>query len=564
MKGTDKRRASPLPRPAVADISASRAETARFDSRKTPSGRIGLFHSRGFWLATTSAAFLISCLFVFPHFAIWTGGDQAVMLHDADRMFRGKILYRDFFEQTFPGVQFLFLSLFTLFGPRTWIPDAALAVLGVAFTLLLYAVSKRLLPFRHAPLPPLAFLTLIFHERFDATHHWFSILAILAAIALTMDHWNPSRSFFAGLFLGLSTCFTQSHGSLALVAFALFLWLRRDSLAASGAILIRTCGALLAGYALPIMLVVGPLISRVGWTRFLYCTLIYPFKYAPAFQIGNDWRGYMIAFPAFVRSFLPWKVAAFLLVHALLPLIYLLVLFRYARGRLCDDPLQRDRLLLIALVGVFLFLSVASAPTWARLYYVCFPALLLFCWWLEGAGREGRWFLRVVYYTSLGLMIGYPVATQVRRHEFLDLSRGRTAFLNRQDFLRYAWVAARAHPGDYFFGGFYPDYYFLLELRNPAPVPYVSSDDSTRPQEVKATIQGLELHRVQFVLWADRLNLPPIPATDHLGPLRAYIRRYYHVVKDFAYYQAWSRNDAQTGTSSSLPILGLTSSNAQR
>ncbi|MDE3135927.1 MAG: hypothetical protein KGL59_05110 [Acidobacteriota bacterium] len=466
------------------------------------------------------------------------------MLHDADRMFTGQILYRDFFEQTFPGVQILFLALFKLFGRRTWIPNATLVFLGIGFTLLLFAVSKKILSDRRAPLPALAFLTLIFHERFDATHHWFSILAILGAVALMMDRGSNSRVFFAGVLLGLSTCFTQSHGSLALVAFALFMWLERDSREDYRRIF-GFYAILLAGYALPLLLIAGPFILRAGWARFIDCTFIYPFRYGPSLRIGNDWRGYMIGLPAVVRSLRPWRIATFVLVHALVPLIYILALLRYALGTLCESAILRSRLLLIALVGLFLFLSVASSPNWNRLYYVCFPGLLLFCWWLEQTGRQGQWLLGAIYLTSMGLMLASPISTQLRRHEFLSLPGGRTAFLERKNFSRYEWVSAQTHPDDYFFGGFYPDFYFLLELRNPAPVPYVSADDSTRPEAVAETVRGLALHRVQLILWADRLDLPPVPARDHLGPLRDYIRRHYHVVKNFTRYQEWSRNEEQ-------------------
>lgn len=119
-------------------------------------------------------AFLFLSLFVFPNLPIWRGGDQTIWLSDAERMLGGEVLYRDFFQMTFPATHVFYLSLFKLFGPRTWIPDLTLGFRGIGLTVLIYRVSRKILPLRRAPIPALFFLTLIFHEKFDATHHWFS------------------------------------------------------------------------------------------------------------------------------------------------------------------------------------------------------------------------------------------------------------------------------------------------------------------------------------------------------------------------------------------------------
>jgi hypothetical protein len=180
------------------------------------------FRLAGFWLAIGSALFLTLCLFVFPWIPIWMGGDQSIFLYDVVRMLGGEALYRDFFQMTFPATELVYLGIFNMFGPRTWIPNALLIILGVGFTLLIYLVSRRILRPSHAPIPALAFLTLIFHERFDATHHWFSILAILAALAVLMGRRTKRCIFCAGILCGLAACFTQSHGLIVLFAFCVF------------------------------------------------------------------------------------------------------------------------------------------------------------------------------------------------------------------------------------------------------------------------------------------------------------------------------------------------------
>ncbi len=77
---------------------------------------------------------------------------------------------------------------------------------------------------------------------------------------------------------------------------------------------------------------------------------------------------------------------------------------------------------------------------------------------------------------------------------------------------------------------------FALGLGDPAQVRYVTTTEYTRPEQVQKVIEGLEKHRVRFVCWYPGLNLPDSTGkgSDNLGPLRAYVRSHYHLVKTFA------------------------------
>ena len=77
---------------------------------------------------------------------------------------------------------------------------------------------------------------------------------------------------------------------------------------------------------------------------------------------------------------------------------------------------------------------------------------------------------------------------------------------------------------------------FALGLGDPAQVPFVTTTEYTRPQQVHNVINGLEKHQVRFVVWYAGLNLPDSPRNSHdnLGPLRAYLRQHYHIAKSFA------------------------------
>ena len=69
------------------------------------------------------------------------------------------------------------------------------------------------------------------------------------------------------------------------------------------------------------------------------------------------------------------------------------------------------------------------------------------------------------------------------------------------------------------------DEYFLLGLRNPAEVSFVTDSIYTRPEQVQNAVEMLEKHRVQFVMWSAWLDVPRSPGADGSAeaPLRVYL-----------------------------------------
>lgn len=494
-------------------------------------------------LMIASFLFLYLHLFVPLFTPIWTGGDEIIFLHDASRMLDGQVLYRDFTQMTFPATDLLYFLAFKIFGLRMWIPNVFLIVLGVSLSYLSYFVAKRIVPGKTALLAPFLFLTLVYRNRLDATHHWFSALATLAALAILVDRRTHLRVALAGAFCGIAACFTQSTGFLVLLAFGLFLYweARKSSTPAKPLIekqlLLTTC------FAVALAAGTLPSVQAVGWQAFIRSTLVFSLRYYPTLGGANNVHGYM----AGLTGFLHWQripdLLGFILIHALLPLIYILFFVRDRRDATQHTPQPWDALMLINLVGVFSLLSVAAAPTWARLYYVSLPALILFVWFLRPEGPGGKIFSNLLLgYTTI-LLVVLPLAKQLHHPVYLDLPTGRTAFLNREAYDRYRWAASQTQPSDFFFGGLFPDFYFILQLRNPGPVAFITPDEYTRPEEVQALLAGLEQHHVKTLLWTPALDVPASSQGDHLPPLRLYIRQHYHVSSTFPEYQVWTRND---------------------
>src|SRR5215469_3536983 len=110
-------------------------------------------------------------------------GDNGLALREAVRILQGQVIYRDFFDVHFPGTQYFYALLIRLFGAQAWIPNASLLCLGLGFLWASIVISRPLLRGAAVFLPGLLFLVLSFHNYLDPTHHWYSALLIMTAVA---------------------------------------------------------------------------------------------------------------------------------------------------------------------------------------------------------------------------------------------------------------------------------------------------------------------------------------------------------------------------------------------
>src|SRR5262249_9371668 len=155
------------------------------------------------WVFLGSAIFIYLHLFIPPFTPIWTGGDSMIWLHDAQRMLYGEALYRDFVQITLPATDILYFTMFKIFGLHMWIPNLMLILAGSILACLSYHLARSVGLGKLVLLPSLLFITLIYRERLDATHHWYSALAVLAALAIAINRRDPLRVAIAGGLCGL-------------------------------------------------------------------------------------------------------------------------------------------------------------------------------------------------------------------------------------------------------------------------------------------------------------------------------------------------------------------------
>jgi hypothetical protein len=197
--------------------------------------------------------------------------------------------------------------------------------------------------------------------------------------------------------------------------------------------------------------------------------------------------------------------------------------------------------MLVNIVGLFLFASVAAAPSYLRMCAVCLPAFIVLVWFVSQPGRPERLMLAGLWLVALVLLIVEPIGRQRHWRAYLDLPTGCTAFLDPDLYGEYRWIFEHTHASEPFFGDQLVS--FALGLRDPAEVDFISPTDYTRPEQVTKVVQALERERVRYVLWYVGLDSPPADAQDHLAPLRAYLLSRYRVVKIFGDGdQIWERN----------------------
>jgi hypothetical protein len=486
-----------------------------------------LFH---YCFLAAAAAFLYLELFVLPATPITgTDNDQSLYLHNAMKMLDGQMIYRDFFQFTPPGTELVYLVLFKMCGVRAWIPNVTLLVLGLGLTWLYVYISHSVLSGLTAYLPGLMFLVLAFHPVLDGSHHWFSMLAVTAATALIIKERNLTRVAGAGALCALASFFTQPRGLGVVAGLALFLWWAHRKKPQGGGSLLRSEG-ILAGVFITVTAALNLyFVWAVGWRSFLWSIVVFGVKYYPAEAGLNSLRAYMAYVPmvAHVRHV---PEPSWLFIHALLPLVYLLFFARCWREFKQRPDQPWDRLMLVNLMGSFLFLGVAPAPVYWRLCVVSPPGVVILAWFLGSHGTLPGLARKVLWLSAGVALVGFALYQQTRWRGYLNGPIGRGAFFERGDYQKYAWLLSHTRPSEAFFDCSGQAYFFFGRT-SPAAVSFLTSTDYTRPKQVLDVIRSLEENRVPVVLWYTDLDpgMGEMGRGGHLEPLRDYLRAHYHV-----------------------------------
>lgn len=456
--------------------------------------------------------------------------DATNFLFNARRMQRGLVIYRDFFELTLPATEVYYLLLFKIFGNRAWIPNATLILLGLSMAYLMIVISRKVISGKAAYLPAALFLVIPFRSQLDATHHWFSTVFVMWAVALLVEDISALRLVGAGALCGVAMCFTQSSGLPAVAAIALFLLWAAATRRLSWQNFRRAQLYVWSSFFIVIVLFNAWFALRAGLGKFFYDTVVFNFRYFSS-EFGNSFGVYMTDMPPFHPWYRLPALGIWLSIYLLVPLIYILFFVRYWDEK-DDRPSESwEQLMLIAITGVMLFLGVAASPTWLRLCTVAAPGVILFVWVVDSPGRFRRIGIAVLWVAVICIALGEWRGREFGWRRQVNLPIGRMVVFNRIQYEEITFLLNHTKPGDYFFGN--NELNYLLDLRDPSPIPYVTSSDYTRPEQIQETIQALEKHPAKYIYWASIFDMPsPVPGSrSHLAPLRAYLDAHYQLVK---------------------------------
>jgi len=478
------------------------------------------------------SGYLYLNLFLLPNVPILLSGDQVFFWMNGQRMLHGERPYLDFFQFTPPGADIFYFALFRVFGPNIWVLNFVVLVLGVVLCWLCFVIANQIMERHLALLSALLFLTLIYTRLLNATHHYFSALAVMSATAILMREESPRRLAIAGALLGVASFFTQTHGAAALLAFTLLLGWERHSTDGSWQSFWRKERILLLSFAIAILVLSAPFIASVGLKQLWYCQVTYVRK-----VMVHPPETHLLGMPQYPN----WKTLPFLFVvseysrhlfvYAMLPTIYFVVLMR-CRRRVSPPSFCFRKVALLVLVGSSLLGELIFSLNWLRVYAVSMAGIILFAWVISTArfrryGIIGVWALIVL----LGLL--QPWFTQHREFITAEWPAGRSA-IEPNELEELSWGMEHTRPGEFFFQASWPGVYIPLGVRNPVFLD--TAGTMLNPEWVERAIQQLEAKQVHYVVWAGRLDYPVDPRhprTANIVPLRAYVHSRYRLAKLF-------------------------------
>ncbi len=276
-----------------------------------------------------------------------------------------------------------------------------------------------------------------------------------------------------------------------------------------------------------------------GWpdTIFLVHCCVCP-EYYPKLASANTFQVVSAEIPAYssLRAFLH-PFAMWLYLSAFVPFVYMLFFARYWLDRRRRPVEYWERPMLVAIVGLFMFLSIAPAPDYVRMMASMLPPLILLAWLLKSPTIFARAIVFALTLATLLVAIWSVAARRPHQVGILTTAQGNLAFTQADAYEEDLWIQQHTRPSEYFYEAAYSDIYFYLDLRNPTPLPFVENDGYTTQEQVEEVIRSLEQHQPRYILWSpqalDIIQTWENPSDAHLGPLREYIRSHYSLVKVF-------------------------------
>lgn len=467
-----------------------------------------------------------------PHYIV---ADDGLFALDGLRMGAGRWIYRDFFQFNAPGIDYVFFFAFKLFGARAWVPNLVTLLLGTALSWLTLHLSRRIMPRSWADLTTALFVVFVYTRSLDATHHWFSLFAILIAITLLLTDRSPAHMVMAGALIGLATFFTQTAGAAAWFAFAVALYYEREPVTPRDAML-RKQASLFLSAALTWFLLSATTLWHAGWRTLWYFQVTFPQRYELRVD-KNPLQVFLHAFHHSASFFDMENVVFYLLLISVTPVALCILVWKRQQNQ-TKPHIDNTPVFLLAAVGLLLMAEVTTRPTWIRLYADFLPSLIVFfaaiARALPARPRLGRLLIAALWSATILSAIRQTMFNRAAYSNIASLPSGRFA-LQPQDAEELRFLAKLTHPGEPFFQAYAVSIYFPLGLSSPAYMDYLRMAPLTRPEFLLNTIQVLDKNHVRYLTIRPVNDPVTNPAGRHdLDPLYAWVESHYILIHHFS------------------------------
>ncbi|MBV9503026.1 MAG: hypothetical protein JO138_26940 [Acidobacteriaceae bacterium] len=508
---------------SLTDMKIFRArKTQRPEALIPPSWSIG---------ALGGFTFLVCYLrsFHFPNVPFLLWGDALGYATKGVRILGGEWPYRDFFDFVTPGTELVYAIIFRWIGVALWVPNLLMCFLATLTTFWVTLCARRLVRGNFVLLPGLLMTGFVLAGSFDATHHWFSTLFVMVAVAVLLDGISSSRVLVAGALCGLAGSFTQSKGAAVLLALLIYLWWKSRQGPAEGELFRGRALHLCLAALLAFTIVNLPFLAAAGLHRWSADLIVFPLRYFGSVS-ANNWHVMALEFSE-KKGLLKWVCLPFL--YIAVPVAYSWTFVEVWKRRKAEREEHWDQLMLLALAGAAMLIVVAPSLSMRRISCASPPAMILLVWLLSRKRRSWQIAAGGLAAISAALVLAQAAAAQLHHADQLDLPAGHVAIADARNAKVYRWMAHQTHPGQWYFG--MPPYTLPLALKNPTPIEAPAPGDYSRPEQIAAILEGLERTQTKLLLLRPPMYIPHLFGykEDHLQPFHDYLFGHYRRTRIF-------------------------------
>ncbi len=488
------------------------------------------------------ACSLYATLFLLPGTPFFYEGDHLIFLADVMRMFNGEVIYRDFFQFTFPGTHVWYYALFGIFGYNFAVLNWTIIFIGIGGGVLCLEFSRRMISHRYLIyFAPMVYLLFGFRWLgIDGSHRMFSPLAIAGAVFILLDKCSWQRLVGAGALCALASYFTQHRGLIAVGAISFFLLGEAFIIKQDWRKTLLSLVYLNTSFIIVLAILCAYFIAAAGFDNFYQSTVVFLQNYRA--DTHNNFNIFMREIPGLIESGKILAVAVFGFYYILVAPAFAVVFIIFALKRRREDWTFWRKPLLLATVGGGLMLTTMLSPSVFRFYQVSILSVILVAWLLDYFFGKVKFFKPLIFVFYGGLII-LTVMLAARSQTYpelvtMDAPVGRVVFLNELTSGRYVWLKDHTKVGESVYETYAPTVYFPLLLKNPTQMPLIRDSSYTPPEQIAGVVKSLKENPPKYILWDRYWSKPAAERApnDSLAPLYDYlIENYQPVPQSFDY-----------------------------